>query len=173
MTGFYDRLHRQVKGGSAPPVSEWSPELSGDIDILIDANGNWFHEGSQIQRAALVALFAKILRREHDGDYYLVTPVEKWRIRVEGHALVVDTITQDSIGIQPVWIAEVNNGLSYPISEHYPLRLDERGQGAFMGLPNGLTARLSRNAWYHLCDSAYEFNGSAVVESAGTVFRLG
>ena len=82
MTGFYDRLHRQVKGGKAPPVSEWSPQLSGDIDIVIDANGNWFHEGSKIQRAALVALFAKILRREHDGEYYLVTPVEKWRIRV-------------------------------------------------------------------------------------------
>ena len=42
---------------------------------------------------SLVRLFASILRREEDGQYYLVTPVEKWRIEVESHPLMVTDIT--------------------------------------------------------------------------------
>ena len=54
--------------------------------------GDWYHEGGKIERDALVRLFASILRREDDGDYYLVTPVEKWRIEVELHPLMVTDI---------------------------------------------------------------------------------
>ena len=43
----------------------------------IDRDGRWFHEGSEIKRVELVSLFAGLLRRENDGAYYLVTPVEK------------------------------------------------------------------------------------------------
>ena len=71
-----------------PPLEKWQPALSGDIDIRIDSRGDWYHEGTQIQRQPLVNLFASILRREADGDYYLLTPVEKWRIRVDDAPLI-------------------------------------------------------------------------------------
>ena len=44
-----------------------------DFDIRIAADGNWYHEGGLIRRAALVKLFASVLRREDDGSYWLVT----------------------------------------------------------------------------------------------------
>ena len=73
----------------APPLHLWQPALSGDIAIRITAEGDWYHEGGKIERDALVRLFASILRREDDGEYYLVTPGEKWRIVVELHPLMV------------------------------------------------------------------------------------
>ncbi|MDP6951921.1 MAG: DUF1285 domain-containing protein, partial [Alphaproteobacteria bacterium] len=57
--------------------------LCGDIDIRIGRDGTWFYHGSPIGRKPLVRLFASVLRREADGDYWLVTPVERARIRVD------------------------------------------------------------------------------------------
>ena len=78
-----ENIEKQLTGGrnyDAPPLHLWHPELSGDIDIHITSDGSWYHEGAKITREAIVRLFASILRREEDGEYYLVTPGEKWRI---------------------------------------------------------------------------------------------
>ena len=66
-----------------PPVERWNPPLSGIMDLRIHRDGSWQHEGQPIRREALVRLFASILRRDPDDQYYLVTPVEKWQIQVE------------------------------------------------------------------------------------------
>ena len=87
-----EHLSQQLEAGksvSNPPLHLWQPELSGTIDIVIRRDGSWIHEGTQIKRFALVRIFASILRREEDGEYYLVTPVEKWRLRVECLPLVI------------------------------------------------------------------------------------
>ncbi len=65
------------------PVDDWNPPFRGMIDIRILADGTWHHEGSAIRREALVSLFASVLRREKDGQYVLVTPVEKVGITVD------------------------------------------------------------------------------------------
>ena len=83
---------RSRRDFDTPPLHLWQPDLSGDIDIEIRADGSWWHDGAPIQRESIVRLFASILRREDDGEYYLVTPVEKWRIRVQAHALVVTDV---------------------------------------------------------------------------------
>ena len=68
---------------SQAPAAGRPPQLfCGDIDIRIAGDGTWFHEGCPIGRLPLVKLFASVLRRE-DGDYWLVTPVEKARITVD------------------------------------------------------------------------------------------
>ena len=74
--------YQQQSSNDLPPVHLWNPPLSGDIDIVIDREGRWFHEGDEIKRASLVKLFASILTCEGD-EYFLVTPVEKWRIKVD------------------------------------------------------------------------------------------
>ena len=53
------------------------------MDLRIARDGTWYHEGRPIRRESLVRLFSTILRRDDDGAYYLLTPVEKWRIRVD------------------------------------------------------------------------------------------
>ena len=58
---YADLLDRQNKGQSGlPPVEQWHPPLSGDIDIRIARDGTWYHEGVAFKRAALVKLFASI-----------------------------------------------------------------------------------------------------------------
>ena len=67
---------------SLPPVDSWQPEVTRDIDIRIARNGDWFHEGSKIERARMVKLFSTILRVDDDATC-LVTPHERLRIVVE------------------------------------------------------------------------------------------
>ena len=43
-----------------PPIHLWQPERVGEIDIRIDREGHWYHEGTRIQRQPLVDLFATI-----------------------------------------------------------------------------------------------------------------
>ena len=76
-------LAAQFEGKKLPPLERWHPPLSGELDMRIARDGTWYHEGAPIQRLNLARLFSTILRREDDGCYYLVTPVEKWRIQVE------------------------------------------------------------------------------------------
>ncbi|MFT3998087.1 MAG: DUF1285 domain-containing protein [Asticcacaulis sp.] len=64
------------------PVEDWHPRLCGAIDIRIQSDGVWLHEGRPIGRTALVRLFSRLLRHDEDG-YVLVTPVEKLTIHVD------------------------------------------------------------------------------------------
>jgi hypothetical protein len=73
-------LPRENKG--LPPVERWNPPFCGDIDMRIGSDGTWFYQKSPIGRAALVKLFASILKREGD-KHFLVTPVEKVGITVD------------------------------------------------------------------------------------------
>ena len=70
-------------GESPAPAASRPPLFCGDIDIRIAGDGTWFHEGCPIGRLPLVKLFASVLTRDDDGDYWLVTPVEKARIAVD------------------------------------------------------------------------------------------
>src|SRR3982751_367985 len=65
-----------------PPVHLWNPPFCGNLDMRIAADGTWFYLKTPIGRAALVKLFASVLKREGD-QYFLVTPVEKCGIVVE------------------------------------------------------------------------------------------
>jgi hypothetical protein len=69
-------------GKGPPPVERWNPPFCGDLDMRIAADGTWFYLKTPIGRAALVKLFASVLKREGD-NYFLVTPVEKCGITVD------------------------------------------------------------------------------------------
>src|ERR1041385_5793183 len=72
----------QSTGKGPPPVHLWNPPYCGEIDMRIAADGTWFYQKTPIGRAALVKLFASVLKREGDR-YFLVTPVEKCGITVD------------------------------------------------------------------------------------------
>lgn len=78
-----------------PPVELWNPTHCGHSDMAIRADGSWLHGGTPIGRPALVQLFSTILRREADGRFVLVTPVEKLDIDVEDAPfLAVEAMSQ-------------------------------------------------------------------------------
>ena len=54
-----------------------------ELHMRIARDGTWFYRGTPINRMPLVKLFSTVLRRESDGDFWLVTPVERGRIEVE------------------------------------------------------------------------------------------
>ncbi len=157
----------------APPLHLWHPPLSGDIAIHIDDQGTWYHEQGKITRDSLVRLFASILRREEDGEYYLVTPSEKWRITVDSHALrIVDVNVLEVAGANNLE-ATLNTGRQVLVSARYPLFLDrEAGEIAALMLPHGLTALCTRAAWYRLVDLAEQKDGSLVLRSGDFALKL-
>jgi hypothetical protein len=73
---------RQAGAKGPPPVHLWNPPYCGDIEMRIAGDGTWFYQGTPIGRAALVKLFASVLKREGD-KHFLVTPVEKCGIAVD------------------------------------------------------------------------------------------
>ena len=155
-----------------PPLHLWHPPLSGDIPIVIAADGRWYHDGGQIKRHALVRLFASILRREEDGDYYLVTPAEKWRISVEQHPLMV-TDFELSADVPHELRVTLNTDRQVTVDAEHPLYLDRQMNGiAVIRLAHGLSALFTRSAWYRLVEIAEEIDGVPSVTSCGDVYPL-
>jgi hypothetical protein len=77
-----ESLLKEQAAGRLPPVDKWNPPYCGDIGMAIRGDGTWLYQGSPIGRMPLVKLFARVLRRDADGRYYLVTPVEKIDVTV-------------------------------------------------------------------------------------------
>ena len=174
-----DRHHALGRGQSIPsvngrhpaPLHLWQPDYCGDIDMAISSDGTWYHEGVPIKRPELWQLFSGILRREADGDYYLVTPVEKCRVDVALHPLMITDMQVDESGEGRQLLAVLNAGGVFPVSREYPLKLEAKAGGAaYIELPHGLSALCSRAAWYRLVDLADDRHS---VTSGGAKFFLG
>jgi hypothetical protein len=164
------------KDPSQPPLHLWHPQLTGDIDILIRRDGSWIHEGRPINRPELVRLFASILRREDDGEYYLLTPVEKWRLRVECLPLVVtDFEFTQEVPAQQELVATLNTGRQVTVNSQFPLYLHsmERGEGIpAIKLDYGLAALFNRASWYRLAELCEESGHAVGVWSAGEFWQI-
>lgn len=163
---------------SRPPLHRWTPELSGEINIVIKANGDWFHDNSRFERRSLVKLFASILRREADDHYYLVTPVEKWRITVEDAPLIIidaNIINAGSEDQQIVLTDNVDN--KYLLGSDYRLSVtsdpDSEQPYPQVSLDNGLFAKVNRAVFYRLVDAAEQAEQCLLLQSAGQQFVLG
>lgn len=159
-----------VTGRGMPPIERWNPPFCGDIDMEIRGDGSWWHEGSVIKRQELVQLFASILMRAEDGHYYLVTPVEKVRIRVALHPLLV-VDAEPVLGSSPeTLMLTLNTGGQIPLDGCRPLATEPRAaDAAYISLSRGLTALFSRPAWYRLVERVDE---SGAIHSAGERFSL-
>ena len=81
-----------------PPLERWQPANCGHMDLLVKANGEWWHEGRLITRQAMIDLFSKVLWAEVDDnqqvEYFLKTPVEKLQIDVEDAPLLITQVEQ-------------------------------------------------------------------------------
>lgn len=140
------------------PVETWHPEHAGPIDIAIDMDGNWFHDGSAIRRSGLVALFASILRREPDGSYVLVTPVEKRAIQVADVPFTAVGIMVEGIATEQVVTLTTNTGDKVTVDKDHPMRFVESAAASGVSLPyvtvrGGLEARVSRAVFPDLVEA--------------------
>ncbi len=159
------------------PVENWHPENCGEMDMLIRKDGSWWHEGTRITRAPLVKLFSRVLRKDADGETYLVTPVEKIRIRVEcAHFLAVRMDVKGKDEDQRLFFTTnmdevIEAGPQHPIKvETNPDTLEPT---PFIRVRGRLDALLSRPVFYELVEYAVENNGQLGVYAGGQFFPLG
>lgn len=140
------------KAKNAPPLEQWNPAYCGDMDLTIDAQGEWFHEGTRMTRQSLVDLFATVLWRE-DDRYFLKTPVEKIGITVADVPLLViqlDQVTDDN-GV--VWLeATTKTGDTVRLDAEHPvfMRAFNDQMRPYIRIRRNLDALVHRNAFYHL-----------------------
>ena len=154
-------LAEWIDADTAPPVEQWHPERSGEIDIRIASDGRWFHEGGLITRPALVRLFSRILRREGDGRYVLVTPAERLTITVEDLPFVAVEARVDGAGAARQIAFRLNSGDLVMAGADHPVRFDIAASGepqpAVLVRGSGaaaLWARIARPVYYQLVDCA-------------------
>src|SRR3954463_8356055 len=112
-----------------PPVEQWNPTHCGDSDMRIARDGTWFHQGSPIGRAAMVRLFSTILRREPDGRFVLVTPVEKLDIDVEDAPFVAVELKSEGEGKARSLAFRLNTGDLVVAGPQHALRFEAGEDG--------------------------------------------
>ena len=181
-----DNIIKSLEGNNfpksrKPPIHLWNLPLSGDLDMQIKPSGEWLYLGTPIARHQLVSLFASILRREDDGCYYLVTPVEKWRIKVEDVPFVVVIVEESGLGEDQSLCFKTNVGDEIVAGADHPIRVDfdpVTGEPKpYLHVRDKLEALISRNVYYQLVGLAEEkeLNSQQVagVYSGGKFFSLG
>jgi hypothetical protein len=139
-----------------PPVERWNPSHCGTSGMRIARDGTWYHEGSPIGRPAMVRLFSTILRREPDGGFVLVTPVEKLDIEVEDAPFVAVELKTEGSGEQRSLAFRLNTGELVVAGPDNRLRLREGADGPhpYVEVRAGLEALLTRPAYYELAEIA-------------------
>lgn len=149
------RLPRQL---DLSQRQSWQPPLSGDIDIRIDCHGRWFHCGDPFTREKIVHLFCQLLRRDGD-DYFLVTPVEKWRIQVEAAPLLVTEVDVDGDEL----LFTSNDGSQFQLDEQHQLSSLPYRNGTLpvVEVRDGLLALLPRHHYYWLAELVHWQHGCA------------
>ena len=167
------------EGRAIPPLENWHPEQIDDMDLVIKANGEWWHEGGHMTRESLVSLFATILwKEEKEGvtEYFLKTPVQKLRIQVQDAPLLINdvgivnedtnswleftTTTGDVVRLDdehPIFLRpydSVNDmdAVHNSHGEENQQLTSEVQMRPYMLVRNGLTALIGRNVFYHLTE---------------------
>tara|TARA_R110002074_G_scaffold159322_8_gene316630 strand:- start:998 stop:1636 length:639 start_codon:yes stop_codon:yes gene_type:complete len=143
------------KMGGLPPVHLWNPPFCGDLDIRIARDGTWFYLGTPIGRAPLVRLFSTILKLE-DGEYFLVTPVEKVGITVDDAPFVAVDFTAEGRGAGQTLTFETNVGDHAVAGPEHPIRVErdpDTGEPApYVMIRAGLEALIDRKSFYRLVE---------------------
>ncbi len=169
LEALVSRATRHGKG--LPPVELWHPDFCGDLDIVIKRDGTWFYMGTPIGRSRLVQLFSTVLRKDEDGETYLVTPVEKIRITVEDAPFLAVEMNVSGTGDKQVITFRTNVGDVVEVGPDNPLRFEivEENDGIkpYVLVRGRLEALINRAVMYELIEQ-----GEEIVVDGVAVFAL-
>lgn len=167
-----------------PPVDQWNPAHCGDIDMRIARDGQWFYRGSPIGRPEMVKLFSTVLRREPDGSYCLVTPMEKLSLVVEDAPFMAVELAVTGEGKSQRLAFRTNVDEAVGVDADHPIRVTHdpaTGEPRpYVMVRAGLEALITRPVFYELIERAEPGpadkspSGEGLgVWSAGVFFPLG
>ncbi len=125
-------------------------------DIRIARDGTWFHNGDPIRRIELAKLFSTVLRRDDDGDYWLVTPAERGRIKVEDAPFVAVEMIVAGSGADQVLSFRTNLDHWVEAGPEHPIRVavdPETGEPApYIEIRSRLEALILRSVFYDMVE---------------------
>ena len=138
---------------SIPPLEQWHPKQCGAMDLLVKANGEWWHEGQLIKRQALVDLFSSVLWKEQ-GKFYLKTPVEQIEIQVEDEPLFINQVDRVEIGQQNYIQLTTTHQDIVIVDEEHPIFMREYAGELrpYVHVRFGINALIQRAAFFHLIE---------------------
>ena len=138
---------------SIPPLEQWHPKHCGAMDLLVKANGEWWHEGQLIKRQALVDLFSSVLWKEQ-GKFYLKTPVEQIEIQVEDEPLFINQVDRVEIGQQNyIQLTSTHQDIVIVDAEHPIFMREYAGElRPYVHVRFGINALIQRAAFLHLVE---------------------
>jgi hypothetical protein len=142
-----------------PPVDSWYPEREGEIDILINRNGEWLYQGEPMVRQSVVQLLSSILRKDGE-DYFLVTPHEKLKICVEDVPFLVQLMdveheagSESNIARKIHFSTQVGDCFTLSPEHAFKLVYNDRDEPApYVHVRGGMYARLNRSVYYELVE---------------------
>lgn len=181
MSALIKAAKSQVDGQGERPVDKWNPDYCGEMDMVIKSDGSWWHEGSRITRLPLVKLFASILRKDEDGETYLVTPAEKIKIQVDQGHFVAVRVDVEGEGENQRLFFTTNLDEIIEAGPERPIRVETDPVTAepkpFMSVRGRLEALLSRPVFYELVEHGVVQNidgdDQLGVYASGEFFSLG
>ena len=138
---------------SIPPLEQWHPKHCGAMDLLVKANGDWWHEGQLIKRQALVDLFSSVLWKEQ-GKFYLKTPVEQIEIQVEDEPLFINQVDRVEIGQQNyIQLTSTHQDIVIVDAKHPIFMREYAGElRPYVHVRFGINALIQRAAFLHLVE---------------------
>lgn len=170
-----DEIARLAEDQALPPVERWNPEHRGHSSMRVARDGTWYHEGDPIRRPELVRLFSRVLRREPDGRYVLVTPGEMLDIDVEDTPFLAVELASEGSGRSRKLAFRLNTGDPVIAGAEHAIHVDEKPEGPEPSLHvrGGLAARIARPVYYELAALALEEGADPPgLWSDGVFFRL-
>jgi hypothetical protein len=170
---------REASRKGPPPVHLWNPPFCGDLDMRIASDGTWFYLKTPIGRAALVKLFASVLKREGDR-YFLVTPVEKCGIVVEDAPFLAVELRAEQTARGRVLYFRTNVDDWVACGRDHALRFEREaetdGLKPYLHVRRNLWAKVTRALFYDLVELGEErdLGGARMfgVASAGEFFAM-
>ena len=140
-----------------PPVDDWRPTVSGEIDIRINREGVWFYQNEEMTRKAMVKLFSTILRLDDDNHFYLVSPVEKMRISVDVAPFAIVDLRVVHIEGKQAIIFRTNVDEDVVLREPQQFIVEKNAKDEpipLLTVRKNLKGLLNRNVFYQLADLA-------------------
>ncbi len=150
-----------IEVGKIPPIDQWLPDQIGEIDILIDTMGRWFHEGGQFKRMELAKLFSSILKYQ-DGRYSLITPHEQLFIKVEDVPFIFEHLAHDNE--EMFFVDSLGLLTKINAAEDWQLREYRNVLVPYVRVRNDLWGRVSRNLFYEMVELALDDCSDALQE---------
>jgi uncharacterized protein len=171
-----EALMAAAKGDRLPPVDSWDPPYCGDIGMAIRGDGVWLYQNSPIGRQAMVKLFSRILRRDLDGKYYLVTPAEKVDVHVaDAPFLAVEMEVRGTAELQTLTF-RTNVDDVMICGRNHPLRFTMQsasgGLKPYVRVRGRLDALVTRAVYYDLMDLAVDGTAGPGIWSDGIFWPL-